>query len=104
MTAPEGFSTDPGFVFTASGGNGGSPNGLLGGSSGLFVGLLPTPAATSIEGCIDVSGMPLTGATVKLKQKKVHLQTVTDSEGCYAFSSGVSSRKGTITIELPSFP
>jgi hypothetical protein len=36
----------------------------------------------------------------KFKVKNIDEQTVTDSDGCYAFNIPVSLEKGTITIEL----
>jgi hypothetical protein len=56
-----------------------------------------------ITGCIE-SGFPIVGATVKIKQKNNHQQTMTDSSGCYSFSDLAADETGTITIEFPALP
>jgi hypothetical protein len=102
LTAPGGFSTVQGFVVAMTGGNGGAPDGSLGGASGMIVGVVQPPVVDKIAGCIKVSGAPLTGASVKLKQQSLHLQALTDSQGCYEFPNGLTNHTGTLTIELPA--
>ena len=103
LTGPGGFFADPGLVVITSGGNGGAPNGGVGGSSGMVVGLLTRPGP-AVTGCIQVSGTALAGIPVQIKQQNFKQQTVTDPNGCYAFSGAKADRKGTITIELPPLP
>jgi len=103
LTEPGGFVTETGFIVATGGGNGGAPNGYSGGSSTMIVGVL-TPPISGIAGCIEAAGTPLVGVRVTIKQRNVRERTVTDSDGCYAFSSPVPGLAGTITIDLPPLP
>ena len=103
LTEPDGFFINPGFVVNTAGGFGGAPNGSSGGSGSFVVGILGPPPV-GVEGCIEVSGTALVGATVRIRQRYVRRETTTDSNGCYAFEDLVHGRPATITIKVPRLP
>jgi concanavalin A-like lectin/glucanase superfamily protein len=82
---------------------------VLGAAEALELYELHRPGRTCpgppITGCIELSGTPVVGSKVMLKQAGEHKQTTTtDAAGCYAFDSAGSGKKFQVIIKSPVEP